>query len=30
MQPTKIMERPFVLETLVFLERVRGLTRKGL
>jgi len=29
-KPVKIRERPFVLEALVFLERVRGLTDKGL
>lgn len=30
MKPVEIGERPFVLEALVFLERVRGLTDKGL
>lgn len=30
MKPVEIGERPFVLEALVFLERVRGLAQKGL
>lgn len=30
MKPAKIRERPFVLEALVFLERVRLLAQKGL
>lgn len=30
MKPVKIRERPFVLEMLVFLERVRMLAERGL